>query len=93
MRGLHLKNRGGWWYYQRRRPNKFRDVEPKAIISFSLKTEEFAEARRLAAEHSIKLDQIWINALTRGDSLRSSNEIRRYSASIEANPLAAISSG
>lgn len=85
MRGLHLKNRGGWWYYQRRRPEQFRDVEPRSTISFSLKTRKFAEARYLAAEHSIYFDKIWREALVRGESLKSSDQAARYSASLATN--------
>jgi hypothetical protein len=57
MRSQHLKQVGDIWYYQRRRPSEFSDVEPRSLIRFSLKTRNYSEARALAANHSLQLEK------------------------------------
>jgi len=59
MWGLHLKRKGRWWHYYRSVPREFADVEHKALISFSLKTGDFSEAKRMAAEISVRLEHDW----------------------------------
>jgi len=49
MWGLHLKQKGRWWHYYRSVPREFADVERKKLISISLKTGDFTEAKRQAA--------------------------------------------
>ena len=83
MRGLHLKQRGQHWYYQRRRPNEFADVEARVLISFSLKTTDFSEARLRAAAYSVKLEERWRRAKARGEALNSEVPGERYAAAVE----------
>lgn len=80
MRGLHLKKRGNRWYYQRRRPDRYRDIEPRALISFSLSTADFSEAKKLAADISLKLEREWRDALACGVSLASQDAAERRDA-------------
>jgi len=80
MHGLHLKNRGGWWHYFRNRPKRYLDVEKRKIITFSLRTQSFAEAKMKAANFSHQLDKRWSEALERGVSLESNDHDRRYLA-------------
>ena len=84
MRALHLKQIGQIWHYQRRRPVEFTDVESRALIRFSLKTGNFHEAKVLAAQHSLRLEQEWADTQERGVSLRSNNWIRQHNAAVEA---------
>ena len=69
MWGLHLKQKGRWWHYYRSVPREFTDVERKPLISFSLKTGDFSEAKRMAAEISVRLEHDWRAAKARGVSL------------------------
>lgn len=80
MRGLHLKQLRGIWHYQRRRPVRYRDVEPRELIRFSLHTRDFADARLLAAQISRDLDQDWRDAKARGVSLCAQDAAERYRA-------------
>ena len=52
MWGLHLKKRGRWWHYYRAVPERFRDVDNRHLISFSLRTCDFTQAKLLAAQVS-----------------------------------------
>ncbi len=45
MWGHHLKRRGRWWHYFRAVPERYRDVEARREVCFSLKTQDFAEAK------------------------------------------------
>ncbi len=81
MWGLHLKKRGDWWHYYRATPVEFRDIKEKRIISFSLKTRDFSEAKLRAAQISIDLESEWRKAKERGISLSSQNLAERYKAS------------
>ena len=83
MRALHLKQIGQIWYYQRRRPAEFVDVEPRALIRFSLKTRDFREATIWAAEFSTKLESAWAKAKARGVSLSATDNAIRYAAAVE----------
>lgn len=91
MSGQHLVRRGTRWYYQRRCPRDYADVEPNAIIAFSLKTTDHAEARLKAAEISLELDRKWRDAKARGVSLKSENSVRRYAAAIATTKDAKLS--
>ncbi|WP_369596563.1 DUF6538 domain-containing protein [Roseicitreum antarcticum] len=50
MWGLHVKQRGRWWHYHRAIPDRFRDVDPRRSLSFSLHTTDFTQAKLLAAQ-------------------------------------------
>ncbi|MGH1355280.1 MAG: DUF6538 domain-containing protein [Thalassovita sp.] len=80
MRGLHLKQIQGIWHYQRRRPVRYRDVEPRELIRFSLHTRDFADARLLAAQISRDLDKDWCEAKERAVSLCAQDAADRYRA-------------
>lgn len=80
MRGLHLKQIHGIWHYQRRRPVRFMDVEPRGLVRFSLHTRDFAEAKLMAAQISRELDRDWREAKARGVSLCVQNSAERYRA-------------
>ena len=56
MWGTHLKQKGRWWHYYRSIPREFQDVERRKLIGFSLKTGDFVEARRRAAEISAEME-------------------------------------
>lgn len=85
MRGLHLRKRGSWWHYFRHRPVKYRDIEPKAIITFGLGTTCFSEAKLKAAQVSCDLDSKWSQALKQGISLSSASASEQYCAALEVN--------
>ena len=57
MWGHHLKRRGQWWHYYRAVPLRFQDVEPRREICFSLRTQDFSEARAKAAQISFELER------------------------------------
>lgn len=80
MRGLHLKQIHGIWHYQRRRSVRFADVEPRELIRFTLHTQDFAEAKLLAAQVSRDLDRDWRDAVERGVSLCAQDAAERYRA-------------
>ena len=90
MRALHLKQIGEVWYYQRRCPAEFVDVEPRAFIRFSLKTRDFREAKIRAAEFSTKLESEWAKAKARGVSLSATDTAVRYAAAVEAQSQYAL---
>ena len=85
MRSQHLKQVGNIWYYQRRRPNEFCDVEPRSLIRFSLKTRDYSEARALAANHSLRLEKSWRDAKELGLSLKSKDTAQQYQAALAVN--------
>ena len=68
MGGQHLLRRGRYWYYHRRRPARFEDVEPRKVIHFSLRTTDFSSAKLMAAQHSLELDEKWCQARALGRS-------------------------
>ena len=80
MWGTHLKQKGRWWHYYRAVPREFHDVERKRLISFTLKTGDFVEARRRAAEISAQMEQDWREAKARGVSLCAQDAAERYRA-------------
>lgn len=80
MWGTHLKQKGRWWHYYRSVPREFADVERKPLISFSLKTGDFTEAKRMAADISARLEQDWRDAKARGVSLCAQDAAERYRA-------------
>ena len=82
MWGTHLKQKGRWWHYYRAVPREFQDVERRKLISFSLKTGDFVEARRRAAEISSELEHDWQDAKARGVSLRAQDSAERYRAAV-----------
>ena len=82
MRALHLKQTGGNWQYQRRVPKKYRDIEKKSLIRFSLKTRDFQEAKILAARQTQHFDKIWADAQERGVSLATQDSQIRYTAAM-----------
>ena len=83
MRTLHLKKIGDTWHYQRRRPKAFKDVEPRSLIRFSLKTKNYAEARAIAAKTSLELDHKWESAKRRGISLSALDQADQYAAAVD----------
>lgn len=83
MWGLHLKKKGRWWHYYRSVPRTYHDVDARRLISFSLKTSDFAEAKLKAARFSIQLDEEWQAAKTRGVSLVSQDAVEKYKAAAE----------
>lgn len=84
MWGMHLKQKGRWWHYYRAVPREFQDVERRKLISFSLKTGDFVEARRRAAEISAEMEQDWRDAKARGVSLCAQDSVERYRAAVAA---------
>lgn len=83
MWGLHLKQKGRWWHYYRAVPRAYHDVDCRRLISFSLKTADFGEAKLKSAQTSLALDQEWADAQARGVSLVSLNLAERYQAAAE----------
>ena len=80
MKALHLKSRNGLWYYQRRRPKQFEDIEPRLLIRFALKTRDFSEAKLKAAQISVDLEKQWQDARARSVSLKCGNDSQCYAA-------------
>lgn len=80
MWGTHLKQKGRWWHYYRAFPKEFADVDRRQLISFTLKTGDFVQAKRKAAEISAKLEEDWIAARDRGVSLEAQDAAERYGA-------------
>ncbi len=83
MWGQHLKKKGRWWHYYRSVPRTYHDVDARRLISFSLKTSDFAEAKLKAAQFSIQLDDEWQAAKARGVSLVSQDAVEKYRAAAE----------
>lgn len=83
MWGLHLKQKGRWWHYYRAVPREFGDVEKRNLISFSLKTGDFTEAKYRAARISSELEKDWRDAKARGVSLCAQDAAERYRAATE----------
>ncbi|MEO1706721.1 MAG: DUF6538 domain-containing protein, partial [Pseudomonadota bacterium] len=44
----YLKERGGWWHYQRRVPSRYGDIDDRGLIQIALRTQsiEVAMMRR-----------------------------------------------
>jgi len=82
MWGLHLKKRGRWWHYYRAVPERFCDVDNRRLISFSLRTCDFTQAKLLAAQVSCDLEGDWQRSLDAGVSLASSDLADRYGAAV-----------
>jgi hypothetical protein len=80
MWGRHLKKRGNWWHYYRAVPKRYRDVDARGLISFALRTVDFAQARLQAAQISYDLDLEWEQAVARGVSLSAQNHTIRFGA-------------
>jgi len=85
MHGRHLRKRGDWWHYYRNRPRRFRDVEPRAVITFALRTTCISEAKLKAAQYSSELEHRWECAKIQGVSLASTKATEKYAAAIESN--------
>ena len=83
MWGQHLKRRGSWWHYCWVVPKAFHDVGRRRLISFSLKTQDFAQTKLQAAQVSLDLDCESRRALARGRSLNSVDAVERFRASAE----------
>ena len=83
MWGQHLKQRGRWWHYYRAVPRDFHDVEQRKLISFSLKTQDFSEAKLKAAQISLELEREWAEARARGVSLVAQDLAERYRAAAD----------
>jgi hypothetical protein len=81
MWGTHLKQKGRWWHYYRAVPREFADVDRRRLISFTLKTGDFVQAKRQAAEISARLEEEWSAAKARGISLAAQDAAERYRAS------------
>ena len=75
MQGLHLKKRGNCWHYQRRVPKRFQSSVGSGLISFSLQTRDFSEAKLKAAQVSIDLDKKWVRT---GTPLNIPNKIIEF---------------
>ena len=50
MWGHNLKRRGRWWHYYRAVPERYANVEARREVCFSLRTQDFAEAKLKAAQ-------------------------------------------
>ena len=83
MWGLHLKQKGRWWHYYRSVPKIYHNVDARRLISFSLKTNSFAEAKLRAAQFSIQLDEEWLAAKDRGVSLVAQDVAAKYQAAAD----------
>lgn len=83
MWGQHLKKKGRWWHYYRSVPRIYHDLDKRRLISFSLKTSDFAEAKLRAAQFSIQLDEEWRSAKERGVSLVAQDAAEKYQAAAE----------
>lgn len=84
MWGHHLKQRGRWWHYFRAVPARFREVEARREVCFSLRTQDFSEAKMKAARISADLDHEWKRALELGVSLKSQSAAKRYAAAVQS---------
>ncbi len=82
MWGTHLKQKGRWWHYYRAVPREFADVDRRTLISFTLKTGDFVQAKRKAAEISAQLEQEWALAKARGVSLTAQDAAQRYGGAV-----------
>ena len=80
MRGLHLKQRRGWWYYQRCVPDRYKSVDSSGLITFALKTRNLSEAKLRAAEISLELEEKWDSALEQGEPLQDHKPEKRFQA-------------
>ena len=83
--GVAPQKKGQWWHYYRAVPREFLDVERKPLISFSLKTGDFTEAKRQAALISARLEQDWRAAKERGVSLCAQDAADRCRAAALQN--------
>lgn len=84
MWGRHLKRRGDWWHYFRAVPERYRDVEARREICFSLRTQYLSEAKAKAAQISWDLVAEWQRAAELGVSLKSQSAAKRYASAVEA---------
>jgi len=84
MWGHHLKRRGRWWHYFRSVPERYRDVETRKEVCFSLRTQNFSEAKLKAARVSADLDHEWQRALELGVSLENQSAAKRYAAAVQS---------
>ncbi|MDA7426754.1 DUF6538 domain-containing protein [Thalassococcus lentus] len=84
MWGRHLKRRGRWWHYFRAVPERYRDVEARREICFSLRTQDFSEAKAKAAQISLDLDAEWQRSVELGASLISQSAVKRYATAVHA---------
>jgi hypothetical protein len=82
MWGHHLKRRGRWWHYYRAVPERYRDLEHRREICFSLRTQDFADAKVKAAQISLDLEVEWQRASELGVSLKSQSAAKRYAAAV-----------
>ena len=78
MWGLHLKQRRGWWYYQRRVPELYRAIDTARAISFALKTKELSEAKLRAAQMSLELEEKWAIAFEQGEVVSDTLQEKRF---------------
>jgi integrase len=85
MHGRHLRRRGRWWHYYRNRPARYKDIEPRPVITFALRTCCISEAKLKAAQISQDLERQWEDAKNRGVSLNSQSASTRYAASVSVN--------
>jgi len=76
----YLKQRKGRWYYVRRVPLRFRDVDNRDVIKLALKTgsREVARARRDSLAEAD--EQLWSSLATYDAPATSSSAMRRYRA-------------
>jgi len=85
MRGRHIKKRGQKWHYYRNRPKQYQDIEPRSVITFSLRTNNVSEAKLKAAQISQVLEKQWESAKMRGVSLKNESVTKQYSGAIATN--------
>ena len=85
MHGRHIKKRGQRWHYYRNRPKQFDDVEPRSVITFSLRTTCVSEAKLKAAQISHDLEKQWTDAKIRGLSLVSQSASLQYAGAVATN--------
>lgn len=62
----YLKERSGWYHYERRVPTKYQTIDDRAMVRFSLKTDSYREACRRLATVNAEQETKWEAALDGG---------------------------
>lgn len=59
----HLKERSGWYHYERRVPRKFQEIDSRPTVRRSLQTDSYREACRRVVEVDREVEAQWEAAL------------------------------
>lgn len=59
----YLKERSGWYHYERRVPLKYRSIDDRGTVRFALQTDSYTEARKRVLEASCAIEEHWESAL------------------------------